>query len=201
MGTNFQAEAIRNSADVIAGLLDDMAPFNELKNHWPDAGHFPLAQWLERVVDDRRNGIVAHGENLKVIFQKMAADLRSIADVFENTDGDNAAKITDILKDLESDITKAVNTHAENTEAQQHNFTHGDKDPKENRNDGDGYDDVLGPGGTTDTKDDGNGEEGGEESGGDDSGDDDDGDDDDDDDDSTNNGSTNYRNYGNKLGA
>ena len=53
--TAFSPEDIKNAATEIGKLSEDMAAFQDLKPHWPNAGQFELAQWLERVVDDRRN--------------------------------------------------------------------------------------------------------------------------------------------------
>jgi hypothetical protein len=138
--TEFNATEIKNCADRIGALLDDMAAFEKLKPHWPNAGSFALAQWLERVVDDRRNGIVAHAEHLKVVFENMQTSLKRIATDFENADGENADKIVKAIGELEGTITGAITTMDENTENQQHNFT---GDDKKNNTDGDGYNDNV----------------------------------------------------------
>jgi hypothetical protein len=138
--TEFNAKEIKNCADRIGGLLDEMSAFEKLKPHWPNAGSFALAQWLERVVDDRRNGIVAHAEHLKVVFENMQTSLNRIATDFENADGDNADKIVKAIEELQTKTTGDITTMDENTENQQHNFT-GDDDG--NNTDGDGYDDNV----------------------------------------------------------
>jgi hypothetical protein len=136
--TEFDAKEIKACADRIGGLLDDMAAFTDLKNHWPNAGNFELAQWLERIVDDRRNGVVAHAEHLKLTFEDMQTTLTTIANDFENADGDNAKKILNAIDDLKGKITDDISSLDKNTENSQHNFSGGDD---KNNNDGDGYND------------------------------------------------------------
>jgi hypothetical protein len=138
--TEFDADEIKACAKRIGVLLDDMSAFHKIKDHWPNAGNFALAQWLERVVDDRRNGIVAHGEHLKIVFQNMQTSLNRIATDFENADGDNADAIVKALGELETKITGEITTMDENTENAQHNFSEGDD---KNNTDGDGYNDNL----------------------------------------------------------
>ena len=145
MATKFDAQSIRNSGNALGSIMDDMTVFSELKEHWPNAGQFELAQWIERVVDDRRNGMVAHAEQLKIILDKLSAGLISIADDLEEAD-DNSAVDMSRFQDLKSEIIDLVSKHAENTESEQHNFTQGNEDPALNQSDGDGYDDVIGGG-------------------------------------------------------
>lgn len=138
--TTINKEDVDACADRIGELLSDMSAFSELKAHWPDAGQFTLAQWLERVVDDRRNGVVAHAEHLNKVFGEMRTTLKRIADDFEKTDGDNAEKIKNAITEMESKIGKDVAGFDENTEGSQGNF--GGGDDKDNT-DGDGYNDDL----------------------------------------------------------
>ncbi|EWC61852.1 hypothetical protein UO65_2911 [Actinokineospora spheciospongiae] len=139
MTTKFDPEAIRTSAKKLGALMDDMGAFSKLKPHWPNAGQFELAQWLERVVDDRRNGIVAHAEHLKIALEQMETTLTHIADDFENLDGDNAKKIKDSIGELKKNITSGITTLDQNTEKDQGNFG-----GRKNDADGDGYNDSVG---------------------------------------------------------
>jgi hypothetical protein len=139
--TKYSAENITTIAGNIGKILDDMAPFNDLKPHWPNAGKFQLAQWLERIVDDRRNAIVAHAEHLRMTLDSLETSLTQLAKDFTTTDGDNAAKIKKALGDLEDKIEGQWDTWDENTEKDHKNYTpNGNKD---NANDGDGYNDDL----------------------------------------------------------
>ncbi|MFR9731791.1 hypothetical protein ACL03H_21385 [Saccharopolyspora sp. MS10] len=142
--TAFSPDDIKTAASEIGKLTDDMAAFQELKAHWPNAGKFPLAQWLERVVDDRRNGLVAHAERLKNIFDNMETDLKAIAEDFENADGENANKIKAEVEDMRGHIDTAISALDKGTEKDQHNFEeHPDLDAEDNATDGDGYNDNL----------------------------------------------------------
>jgi hypothetical protein len=140
--TKYDSGKVRDAAKAIGVILDDMAPFNDLKPHWPDAGKFELAQWLERIVDDRRNAIVAHAEHLRMTFDSLETTLTGIADDFDNTDGDNASKIKKALGDFKSKVEGQWDTWDSNTEDDQHNYSP-DKNNKDNSKDGDGYNDDL----------------------------------------------------------
>ena len=142
--TAFNAEEIRNAAKKIGEIMGDMGAFQDLKEHWPNAGKFETAQWLERIVDDRRNGVVAHAERLKGIFEEMETQLTTIADDFTNLDGDNAAKVREKIEGMQGDIDSAVSQLDKGTESDQHNFSEDpDIKPEDNKGDGDGYNDVL----------------------------------------------------------
>jgi hypothetical protein len=140
--TNYNADAIKTSANNLGALMDDMTAFEALKPNWPNAGKFPLAQWLERIVDDRRNGLVAQAEHLKIVLDDMKTTLTSIADDFQNADGDNAAKIKASIAGIENTVSGDVTKFDQNTESQQGNFSGGSPG---NAADGDGYNDNLSP--------------------------------------------------------
>jgi len=138
--TKYDREAVKNAATNLGGILHDMSVFTALKAHWPNAGKFELAQWLERIVDDRRNAIVAHAEHLKLIFADMETTLKQIAADFENADGENAKKIADSVSGMKTNIGNDITELDGNTEKEQKNFTPGKED---NGTDGDGYNDNL----------------------------------------------------------
>lgn len=139
MATKIDANAIRGVADNIAKIMDEhKTAFESLKNHWPNAGKFPLAQWVERVVDDRRNAVVAHADHLTLTFEAMSAKLKDIADKFEKTDGDNAAAIKNLLAALEGEISGKITTFDQQTENNQSNYS-----GQGTNSDGDGYNDNL----------------------------------------------------------
>ncbi|MFC5291143.1 hypothetical protein ACFPM7_29180 [Actinokineospora guangxiensis] len=138
--TEYDKEAIEAAANKLGTLLDDMDDFNELKPHWPNAGKFPLAQWLERIVDDRRNAIVAHAEHLRLTLESSQTSLLQIAEDFDNLDGGNAEKIKGVLDKLTTRIQGEWDTWDSNTEKDHRNYTpRGDG----NATDGDGYNDDL----------------------------------------------------------
>ncbi|UOZ06997.1 hypothetical protein [Amycolatopsis sp. WQ 127309] len=134
--TSYDPEGLRKLADNIGDLLDDMDPFNAIKGQHPDAGTFATAQWLERIVDDRRNGLVSHAEHLKTIFKELKSSLKSMADALEDADQGNAEKIA---KSIEGDVIGTITADDEKTEKNQHNFSGGKSKP----DDGDGYDDSF----------------------------------------------------------
>ncbi|GHH56510.1 hypothetical protein [Lentzea cavernae] len=144
MATNFDPDAIRESAKKLGSIMDDMAAFEALKANWPNAGGFELAQRVERVVDDRRNGVVANAEHLKIALDDMRSTLTKIADDFEKADEDNAAKIKASIGNMASEMRSDIARFDQNTEQDQHNFTPGPKAGSSgSSSDGDGYNDVL----------------------------------------------------------
>lgn len=138
--TEYDSDTVETAAKNLGKLLDDMTPFNELKPHWPNAGKFELAQWLERIVDDRRNAIVAHAEHLRAAFVNMETTLTVIAGKFDKLDGENAKQIKDTLGELETQIEGEWDTWDENTEKDHKNYT---PDKEGSATDGDGYNDNL----------------------------------------------------------
>ncbi|MFC3452611.1 hypothetical protein [Amycolatopsis speibonae] len=138
MSTKFDSDAIRQAAGNIGQIMSDMKAFEALKPHWPNAGKFELAVWLERLVDDRRNGVVAHAEHLKIAFSEIEKKLTAIANDFENADGENADKIKSSLGELESKVIGGVNAFDDDTEEKQHNYT-ADPGADNKSHAGDGY--------------------------------------------------------------
>jgi hypothetical protein len=138
--TEYNSENVKNAGINLGRILDDMAAFTELKAHWPNAGKFELAQWLERIVDDRRNAIVAHAEHLKITFESMETTLKQIAEDFDNVDGENAKAIKKSISGMTTKIGNDTSKLDENTEKEQKNFTPGKEG---NATDGDGYNDNL----------------------------------------------------------
>jgi len=138
--TEYNSENVKNAGINLGRILDDMTAFTELKAHWPNAGKFELAQWLERIVDDRRNAIVAHAEHLKITFENMETTLKQIAEDFDNADGENAKAIKKSISDMQTEIDGEISELDENTEKEQKNFTPGTEG---NGTDGDGYNDNL----------------------------------------------------------
>ncbi|MFE5567638.1 hypothetical protein ACFQ68_21815 [Amycolatopsis japonica] len=139
MATKIDANAIRGVADNIAKIMDEhKSAFEALKPHWPNAGKFDLATWVERLVDDRRNAIVAHAEHLGLTFETMSAKLKAVADKFEDTDGNNATEINNLLAGLEGEVTNKINSFDQETEKEQQNYS----GPGTN-GDGDGWNDNL----------------------------------------------------------
>jgi hypothetical protein len=138
--TSFNRADIDKAADAIGGILDERRDaFQNLVSRWPNAGHFATAQWLERIVDDRRNGLVEHEARLNEIFETMQTKLKSIASNLEDSDGDNAAALESV-HGMQDEIITDVSSYAADAENSQMNFT---QDEDNALNDGDGYNDFL----------------------------------------------------------
>lgn len=140
--TAYNAENVKNASINIGRILDDMSVFNDLKPHWPNAGKFELAQWLERIVDDRRNAIVAHAEHMRMMLDNLETTLTQIATDFSSLDGENAEKIKSALGDWHSRVKGQWAEWDRDTEAAQSNYTE-DTNNKGNSSEGDGWNDNL----------------------------------------------------------
>jgi hypothetical protein len=108
MSTKFDPDAIKKAAGELGVILDDMSAFSALKTTVPNAGNFEVAKWLEQIVQDRTNGVVAHAEHLQVALTNMETTLTRIATDFENTDGENAEKIKASIAGLKTDISSDI---------------------------------------------------------------------------------------------
>ncbi|MFE0022044.1 hypothetical protein [Amycolatopsis sp. NPDC059021] len=116
--TKFDKDALDKIANEIRDILtgNGLTVFEDLKPHWPNAGKFAVAVWLEQIMDDRRNAIVAHANHLNKAFEQMAKHLHTVAKDFDNVDGENAKKIKAILDEAENFAKKEMkdfNTQAE----------------------------------------------------------------------------------------
>lgn len=137
--TEFDAPAIRDIGTELQSLMKDhQRAFDDLKAHWPNAGSFPTAVWLERVVGDRRDGLVQHGERLNMTLDQLGSDLREIASELESTDEFNAEDIRGVIDDGRGKNEREVNEYSARTEEEWGNFEEDDEEDAEN---GDGYDD------------------------------------------------------------
>ncbi|KZB80805.1 hypothetical protein [Amycolatopsis regifaucium] len=101
MATEFDAEAIATAGRNIGRLMDDQSAFEALKRPWAPAEKFTLAGWLDRVVDDRRNAVVAHADQLRIAFDEMETKLNDISERFKTTDGRNADEIQKVIAGLD----------------------------------------------------------------------------------------------------
>ncbi|GAA4531770.1 hypothetical protein [Amycolatopsis samaneae] len=134
MGNTEYDKKLRDKAKEFKDLIEtDMAPFDDLVHRWPNAGSFNLGVWVERILDDRRNAIVAHAAHLKTTFAEMSDALYAIAEKFDQVDEGNAKdvkKIFDDSKKTSEDKMKTWNTDREKAEGNHSG---------DNRNPGDGY--------------------------------------------------------------
>jgi hypothetical protein len=108
MTTKFNADALKETAVDLGRIMDDMSAFTALRATWPRIGNFDLAQYLEAVIDDRRNGVVAHAEQLKISLEKTETALMKIAMEFEAVDEDNAKQIMASISDLRTRVREDI---------------------------------------------------------------------------------------------
>ncbi|MFE3785127.1 hypothetical protein ACFXPA_43905 [Amycolatopsis sp. NPDC059090] len=100
MSTKYDPSAIVGAANELGHIMDDTSAFDGLKADMPKFGNFDLAQWLEAVADDRRDGVVAHATNLKSALSAMDSTLNQVVAGVKNVDGDNADQIIKCMAGL-----------------------------------------------------------------------------------------------------
>lgn len=100
--TYVDPSTIRATADHIGGLMDDMQPFYTLGSVQTLTGNFSTAQWLQARIQDRQSGLLQHGLDVKLVTADVKDGLHEVADLFEQTDENNA-------KNLERDLYHQVN--------------------------------------------------------------------------------------------
>jgi hypothetical protein len=102
--TQLNVDAVKGSAANLGRIMDDMSAFTALRATWPALGNFDLAQQLQAIVDDRRNGVVAHADQLKISLDEMAKALTKIATDVESIDGGTAEKIRALVANLRTRV-------------------------------------------------------------------------------------------------
>lgn len=102
--SNMNVEAVKESATNLGRIMDDMSAFTALRAQWPSVGDYDLARQLETIVDDRRNGVVAHADQLRISLGEISAALMKVATEVETIDNDNAARIQAVVADLRTRV-------------------------------------------------------------------------------------------------
>jgi hypothetical protein len=100
INTEIDVDSVKESAGSIGRIMDDMSAFDTLRGSFPAIGNFDLAQQLQAIVDDRRNGVVAHADQLKVSLDEIEKALTKIATDVESVDQGNAEKIRAVVAEL-----------------------------------------------------------------------------------------------------
>jgi hypothetical protein len=108
MTMKYDPDAIKETAVNLGRIMDDMSAFAALQANWPSIGNFDLAHRLAAIIDDRRNGVVAHAEQLKAALDDMETALARIATEFETVDGDNAEKIMASISELRTRVREEL---------------------------------------------------------------------------------------------
>lgn len=132
--TEYNKTKLKDTAKSFKDLIEpNMAPFDDLVHRWPNAGSFNLAVWVERILDDRRNAIVAHTAHLKTTFAEMSDALYNIAEHFDNVDDKNAKDVKKVFDDSKTSAEGKMKIWNSDREKAEGNHS-GDV-----RNAGDGY--------------------------------------------------------------
>ena len=106
--TQLNADAVKVSAANLGRIMDDMSAFTALGEAWPALGNFDLAQQLEAVVDDRRNGVIATADQLKTSLDDMSKALTKIATDVETIDGNTADKLRAMVAELRVRVNEDI---------------------------------------------------------------------------------------------
>jgi hypothetical protein len=102
--TKLNVEAVKESAAEIGRIMDDMSAFTALRAAWPTIGNFDLAQQLQTIIDDRRNGVVVHVDQLRSSLDEIEKALTKVATDVENIDEGTAASILAVVADLRTRV-------------------------------------------------------------------------------------------------
>ncbi|MFL6119485.1 hypothetical protein [Actinophytocola sp.] len=102
--TNINVEAVKESATSLGRIMDDMSAFTALRANWPSIGNFDLAQQLQAIIDDRRNGVLANTDQLKISLDEISKALTKVATDVENIDQNNAESILAVVADLRTRV-------------------------------------------------------------------------------------------------
>ncbi len=108
MTTQLNTDAVKVSATNLGRIMDDMSAFTALRETWPPLGSFDLAVQLQTIIDDRRNGVIATADQLKISLDDISSALMKIATDVENVDNDNADKIRALIADLRVRVSEDV---------------------------------------------------------------------------------------------
>lgn len=88
--TSIEPEAVRAIAARMGVLMDDLAPFQQLRSLQAMAGNFSTATWLQELLGDRKNKLALHAEELKKLMHDVEASLVKACSTLEQTDNNNA---------------------------------------------------------------------------------------------------------------
>jgi hypothetical protein len=102
--TQLNGDAVKVSAANLGRIMDDMSAFTALRETWPALGNFDLAQQLQAIVDDRRNGVTATADQLKISLEDISKALTKIATDVETTDGNTAGKLQALVAELRARV-------------------------------------------------------------------------------------------------
>jgi hypothetical protein len=102
--TNINVDAVKESSGNLGRIMDDMSAFTALRATWPSIGNFDLAQQLQVIIDDRRNGVVAHADQLKISLDEISKALNKIATDVESVDQGNAERILAVVAELRTRV-------------------------------------------------------------------------------------------------
>ncbi|GAA1981842.1 hypothetical protein [Amycolatopsis minnesotensis] len=102
--TKLDTDVVKASATALGRIMDDMSAFTALRADWPQLGNFDLATQLGTIADDRRRGVLAHADQLKVALDEMDKALTKIATEIQSIDDTAAAKIRAVVADLRTRV-------------------------------------------------------------------------------------------------
>jgi hypothetical protein len=106
--THLNAEPVKASAVNLGRIMDDMSAFTALRETWPALGNFDVAQQLQAIVDDRRNGVIATADQLKLSLDDMSKALTKIATDVETIDGNTAGKLRAMVAELRVRVNEDI---------------------------------------------------------------------------------------------
>lgn len=88
--TSLEPEAARTIITRMGALMDDLSPFQSLRALQTQAGNFSTAAWLKELLQERKDLLAAHGDELKKLMHDLETALLQASAALEQTDRDNA---------------------------------------------------------------------------------------------------------------
>jgi hypothetical protein len=94
---SFDADEVRRVAREIGRLMDDTSAFGALSNQSLNGGQFDAALWLQQIVQNRKQGLLQHVQDLKSALEDIGTSLQDVVNALQRTDGQNAADVRRLL--------------------------------------------------------------------------------------------------------
>ncbi|HET6502846.1 MAG TPA: transglycosylase SLT domain-containing protein [Amycolatopsis sp.] len=94
---SFDADQVRRVAQEIGRLMDDTSAFGALSNQSLNGGQFDAALWLRQIVQNRKQGLLQHVQDLKSALEDIGTSLQDVVNDLQRTDGQNAADVRRLL--------------------------------------------------------------------------------------------------------
>jgi transglycosylase-like protein with SLT domain len=94
---SFDADEVRRVAQEIGRLLEDTSAFGALSNQSVNGGQFDAALWLQQIVQNRKQSLLQHVQDLKSALEDIGTSLQDVVNDLQGIDGQNAADVRRLI--------------------------------------------------------------------------------------------------------